>query len=59
MQIGFTTMVALTYLALLIADAAALMHGVRTKKWMAFSLITALMVIGLAVLVYLWIIWPM
>ena len=52
---GFTMILLLTYLALLIIDIAALKY----KKWILFIAITAVMVIGIVLLGYLWITSPM
>ena len=47
------------YLALLILDIFAFLKGKENKKWMPFTAITAIMVIGIVVLGYLWITSPM
>ena len=56
---GFTAKLLLVYSALLIIDIAAFLYGSKKKKWRLFLLITTIMVLGIAVLGYLWFTSPM
>ena len=56
---GFTLQVMLVYLLLLVMDICAFVYGFKQRKWSAFISITAVMVLGLATLGYLWITSPM
>ena len=56
---GFTMILLLVYLALLIIDVGAFIHGSKKKKWILFVLITAIMILGIIVLGYLWFTSPM
>ena len=56
---GFTMRILFVYLALLIMDAGAFVYGSKKKKWILFILITAIMILGIVVLGYLWVASPM
>ena len=56
---SFTMYLMILYLALLILDIFALLKGKENKKWGLFIIITAIMVIGILSLGYLWITSPM
>ena len=56
---SFTMYLMILYLALLILDIFAFLKGKENKKWMLFTAITTIMVIGIVVLGYLWITSPM
>ena len=56
---GFTGILALVYLALVILDIAAFVYGSRRKNLTGFIIITAVMVMGIIALGYLWITSPM
>lgn len=56
---SFTMYLMILYLGLLIIDIFTFLKGKENKKWMPFIAITAIMVIGIAVLGYLWITSPM
>ncbi len=56
---SFTCILAIIYLFLLITDISALILGVKCHEWALFIGITAFIVIGTAVLAYLWIKCPM
>ncbi len=56
---SFTMYLMILYLGLLIIDIFAFLKGKENKKWMPFIIITAIMVIGITALVYLWITSPM
>ncbi len=56
---SFTMYLMIIYLILSISDIFAFMNGVKSKKWVPFIIITTVMVIGIMILGYLWIISPM
>ena len=56
---GFTMILLLVYLALLIIDVGAFIYGSKKKKWILFVLITAIMILGILLLGYLWFTSPM
>ncbi len=56
---GFTIYLAIIYLILFIIDIFAFIRGKKDKKWLAFIIISTIMVIGIVVLLYLWITSPM
>ena len=56
---GFTMIVLLIYLILFLIDIAAYIYGLKMKKWILFFLITAIMVLGILTLGYLWVTSPM
>ena len=56
---SFTMYLMILYLGLLIIDIFAFLKGKENKKWMPFIIITAIMVIGITALGYLWITSPM
>ena len=56
---GFTMRIMLVYLVLLIMDVGAFVYGSKKKKWVFFILITAIMILGIVVLGYLWVTSPM
>ena len=56
---GFTVILLLVYAALLVLDVFAYNYGSSEEKWTAFIAVTAIMVLGTAVLAYLWITSPM
>ena len=59
MRMGFTTWSAIVYLILFVADIFAFIKGKENKKWVPCIMITALMVVGIVILGYLWITSPM
>lgn len=56
---SFSMYLMIIYLILFISDIFAFMNGVKSKKWVPFIIITTVMVIGIMILGYLWIISPM
>lgn len=56
---GSTMILSLVYLALLIIDVGAYIYGSKKKKWILFVLITAIMILGIVLLGYLWFTSPM
>ena len=56
---GFTTLLMLIYLALLVLDGFAFAAGRRYNNWVGFIAITSVMALGIAVLGYLWVTSPM
>ena len=56
---GFTIKLALAYAVLFVIDIAALLYGLEKNSWIFFFSITAVMVLGIAVLGYMWITSPM
>lgn len=56
---GFIMILLLVYLALLIIDVGAFIYGSKRKKWIFFVLITAIMILGIVLLGYLWFTSPM
>ncbi len=56
---GFTGYAAILYLTLLVLDIFAFTKGKKSRKWTPFIVITAIMVIGIIVLGYLWFTSPM
>lgn len=56
---GFTPILLIIYLVLLVINAFALINGIRNKKWLLFIIVTTIMITGICVLGYLWVISPM
>ena len=56
---GFTMILLLVYLVLVITDIGAFVYGSKKKKWTLFILITVTMILGIASLGYLWVTLPM
>lgn len=56
---GSTMILSLVYLELLIIDVGAYIYGSKKKKWILFVLITAIMILGIVLLGYLWFTSPM
>ena len=56
---GFTVCLAITYLVLLVIDIFAFLRGKESNKWKCFIILTTIMVVGIAVIFYLWITSPM
>lgn len=56
---SFTCILAIIYLILLLTDISALILGIKCREWALFVGITAFIVIGTAVLGYLWLSSPM
>ena len=56
---GFTIQFAILYLILFVIDVFAFIKGKENKKWIPCIMITAIMVVGIVILGYLWITSPM
>ena len=56
---GFTIQFAILYLILFVIDVFAFIKGNENKKWVPCIMITAIMVVGIVILGYLWITSPM
>ncbi len=56
---GFTTQLAIVYLILFIINIIAFIKGKENKKWIPCIIVTALMVVGIVILGYLWFTSPM
>ncbi len=56
---SFTGILAIIYLFLFITDFSALILGIKCQEWVLFIGVTAFIVIGTAVLAYMWIRCPM
>lgn len=56
---GFTTKLAILYLILFVVDIFAFIKGKENKKWVPCIIVTAVMVIGIMILAYLWFTSPM
>lgn len=56
---GFTGYAAILCFVLLVMDIFAFTKGKNSRKWTLFIVITAIMVIGIIVLGYLWFTSPM
>lgn len=52
---GFTTYLILIYIVLFIADIYVFIKSREKKKYLAFIIITTIMLTGILVLCYLWI----
>ena len=56
---GFTMILLVIYLILLLFDVVAFIYGLKNKKWILFILLTVIMVLGIVTLGYLWVTSPM
>ena len=56
---GLTTWLAVLYLILFVIDIFAFIKGKENKKWVPCIIVTALMVVGIVILGYLWFTSPM
>ena len=56
---SFTGILAIIYLFLFLTDISALILGIKCHEWALFIGITAFIIVGTAVLGYLWIRCPM
>ena len=56
---SFTGILAIIYLFLFITDISALILGIKCHEWALFIGITAFIIVGTAVLGYLWLSSPM
>ena len=56
---GFTMYLILIYIVLFNIDIFVFIKGKEKKKYLAFKVITTIMIIGILVLGYLWITSPM
>lgn len=56
---GFTMILLIVFSLLMILDSIAFIYGVKKKSWTACILTTVIMVGGIGILAYLWVISPM
>lgn len=56
---SFTTWLAILFLMLFVIDIVAFTKGKETKKWVPCIIVSAIMVVGIVILGYLWFTSPM
>jgi hypothetical protein len=56
---GITFYILFILIILIVLDAAALIHAIKHKKWFAFVTITAIILLFIFSIAYLWITSPM
>ena len=56
---GFTTKLMIAYFVMLVLDGIAFAYGRREKVWLPFILVTAIMMLSIAIWGYLWVTSPM
>ena len=56
---GFTIQLVIVYLILFIIAIVAFIKGKENKKWLPCISVTMLMIMGIVILAYLWLISPM
>ena len=56
---GFTTKLMIAYLVMLVLDGIALAYGRRERVWPPFIIITAILILSIVVMGYLWVTSPM
>ena len=59
MRMSFTTWLAILFLMLFVIDIVAFTKGKETKKWVPCIIVSAIMVVGIVILGYLWFTSPM